>query len=153
MNIPEKVIINKLKQQYSRGSRVVLDIMQDPYREMPNKLQGTVIGVDDCGTVHCHWDNGSTLGVVYGEDRCHRVATDDEIKISLEHIQRSGAKPYQCPRCGITGTSRNRLLALSRRADITICEHCGMLEALEDAGLIEVLSLKNWKIVEAGWKL
>ena len=31
---------------------------------------GTVIAVDDVGTIHVAWDCGSSLGVVYGEDFC-----------------------------------------------------------------------------------
>jgi hypothetical protein len=31
--------------------------------------QGTVDFVDDTGTIHVDWDNGSTLGLVPGEDQ------------------------------------------------------------------------------------
>ena len=48
--------------------------MSDPYRPMPEGLQGTVFCVDDTGTIHVHWDNGSSLGVVYGEDSCRRIS-------------------------------------------------------------------------------
>ena len=34
-------------------------------------------------------------------------------------------------------TSINRLLALSRRTRITVCERCGSMKALEDAGFYE----------------
>lgn len=34
---------------------------------------GTVICVDDVGTIHIQWDNGSKLGVVYGEDQCVKI--------------------------------------------------------------------------------
>ena len=36
--------------------------------------KGTVVCVDDIGTIHVHWDNGSSLGVAYGEDRCRVIA-------------------------------------------------------------------------------
>ena len=42
--------------------------------------QGTVIDVDDIGTIHILWDSGSTLGVVYGEDSSRKIGgntTDD----------------------------------------------------------------------------
>lgn len=29
---------------------------------------GTVDFIDDAGTLFCRWDNGSTLGVAFGED-------------------------------------------------------------------------------------
>jgi hypothetical protein len=30
--------------------------------------RGTVVFVDDIGTIFCDWDRGSSLGAVYGED-------------------------------------------------------------------------------------
>ena len=39
--------------------------------------RGTVIYVDDIGTVHCAFDNGRQLGLVPGEDSFHRIAPKD----------------------------------------------------------------------------
>lgn len=36
--------------------------MNDPYVQMPAGLKGTVMFVDDIGTVHIDWENGSSLG-------------------------------------------------------------------------------------------
>jgi len=36
-------------------------------------LEGTVTLVDDLGTVHVQWDNGSTLGLIPGVDRWEEV--------------------------------------------------------------------------------
>ena len=47
--------------------------MWDPYRDMPAGLRGKVIHVDDTGTVHVSWENGSSLGAVHGFDRIRRV--------------------------------------------------------------------------------
>ena len=65
---PSKSIVDSVKKEFPKGSRVELVEMNDPYREMPSGLKGTVRHVDDTGTVHVNWDNGSTLGAVYGED-------------------------------------------------------------------------------------
>jgi hypothetical protein len=46
--------------------------MEDP-QAPPIGTTGTVIGVDDLGTVHVKWDNGSCLGVAFGEDDCRRI--------------------------------------------------------------------------------
>ena len=35
---------------------------------------GTVVAVDDIGTVHIAWDNGSSLGAAYGVDRIRRIS-------------------------------------------------------------------------------
>ena len=41
------------------------------------ETKGTVIGVDDIGSIMVAWDNGSGLSVAYGADVC-RVVNDDE---------------------------------------------------------------------------
>ena len=35
---------------------------------------GTVVAVDDIGTVHINWDNGSGLNVIYGIDIVRKAA-------------------------------------------------------------------------------
>ena len=57
--------------------------MNDPYRTIPAGTQGTVIAVDDIGTIHTAFDNGASLGIAYGADRAHRVATEEEAKVTL----------------------------------------------------------------------
>ena len=39
----------------------------------PIGTEGTVRGVDDTGSIMVKWDNGSSLHVVYGEDRCRKI--------------------------------------------------------------------------------
>jgi hypothetical protein len=41
----------------------------DPYTELKPGVRGTVDFVDDMGTIHVSWDNGSQLGLVAGEDQ------------------------------------------------------------------------------------
>ena len=61
-------------EEYPIGCRVELTMMSDPYntRLCPGE-KGTVMHVDDIGTIHVRWDCGSSLGVVYGEDSCRRI--------------------------------------------------------------------------------
>jgi hypothetical protein len=47
-------------------------MVDDPYPVEPNTL-GTVAHVDDAGTIHCNFDNGRSLGVIYGVDKFHIV--------------------------------------------------------------------------------
>lgn len=74
MNFPRREIVERLKEQYPAGTKVELISMNDPYREMPAGLTGVVTGVDDTGTIHVNWQNGSSLGVVYGEDSCRKLS-------------------------------------------------------------------------------
>ena len=65
-------VLNTLREQYPRGTRVELVQMDDP-QAPPIGTQGTVVGVDDIGSIMVAWDNGSGLSVAYGEDVCRRV--------------------------------------------------------------------------------
>lgn len=66
-------ILEQLRSIYTPGTRVVLVKMNDPYAKLVPGTKGTVIGVDDIGTIHVNWDSGSSLGVAYGEDFCRRI--------------------------------------------------------------------------------
>jgi len=67
-----KEILEKLRKEYSPGTRVELIRMED-IQAPPTGTQGTVIGVDDIGSIMVSWDNGSSLSVVYGEDSCRKL--------------------------------------------------------------------------------
>ena len=67
-------VLERLRKEYPAGSRVELVYMSDPYRSIAAGTRGTVTGVDDIGTVHVNWDNGSSLGVAYGEDSCRKIS-------------------------------------------------------------------------------
>jgi len=72
MREPNRATIAALKERYKVGARVELLQRDDP-QAPPIGTQGTVIGVDDIGSIMVRWDNGSTLSVVYGEDHCRLI--------------------------------------------------------------------------------
>lgn len=78
MNGIHPELLKQLKEYYKSGSRVMLIRMNDPYTNLRKGDLGTVICVDDIGTVHVAWDCGCTLGVVFGEDECQKVEGDHE---------------------------------------------------------------------------
>lgn len=61
-----------LREQYPAGSRVELEEMDD-VQAPPIGTQGTVIGVDDLGSIMVRWDNGCGLSAAWGADRCRRI--------------------------------------------------------------------------------
>ena len=64
-----KDMVASLRERYPVGLRVELVEMDDPYnKKLTPGSKGTVMGVDDMGTIHIKWDCGSSLGVVYGVD-------------------------------------------------------------------------------------
>ena len=64
--------IQFLKDLYPAGTRVKLVEMND-IQAPPIGTLGTVMYVDDIGTIHIKWDNGSTLGASYPEDRVIKI--------------------------------------------------------------------------------
>ena len=72
MNFPNKEIIEHLRRTYPAGTKVELVRMNDDHAP-PVGTRGTVIFVDDIGTIHVRWNTGSSLGIAYGEDVCRIV--------------------------------------------------------------------------------
>ena len=72
MNFPNKEIIERLRRTYPAGTKVELVRMNDDLAP-PAGTRGTVIFVDDIGTIHVRWNTGSSLGIAYGEDVCRIV--------------------------------------------------------------------------------
>ena len=66
--MPSREEIESLRARYPQGSRVKLGVMRDPYDPVEPGTMGTLVSIDAVGTFHVNWDNGRTLGVVYGED-------------------------------------------------------------------------------------
>lgn len=75
MYFPKEEVIEQLRKEFPRGSRVMLDRMED-VQAPPVGTMGTVRGVDSTGSILVSWDNGSGLNVVYGEDACHVVDSE-----------------------------------------------------------------------------
>lgn len=72
MKFPSREIVERIRREYPAGTRVELVRMDDP-QAPPIGTLGTVLGVDDAGSLLMRWDNGSGLNVVYGEDIVRKV--------------------------------------------------------------------------------
>lgn len=76
---PSRETVERLRKAYPAGCRVELVHMNDPYNtKLKSGCKGTVMAVDDIGTVHVAWDCGSSLGAVYGADVIRKVTAGDE---------------------------------------------------------------------------
>lgn len=76
MQFPSKEQVARQRHLYPAGTRVEL-IQMDDAQAPPVGTHGTVIGVDDTGSIMVNWDNGSGLNIIYGVDRCRKVPTND----------------------------------------------------------------------------
>lgn len=143
-NYPSRETVEEIRKTYPAGCRVVIDQMDDP-QAPPLGSQGTVTGVDDIGSVMCAWDEGGSLSVAYGADRCHKIRTEAEAKATLDWYGRhQPEKDARCPRCGDMMFGAKASHALSRWAGITVCDQCGREEALDQAGLTGKKPLMKW---------
>ena len=146
MKFPDRETVARLRREFPAGCRIVLDEMEDPYVKIPAGTQGTCRGVDDAGSIMVSWDCGSSLSIAFGADRAHRVATEAEVKESLGWLgkrQRGATGGGHCPRCGLPLEEFERH-ALSRYADVMVCDQCGTEEALEQAGFARKKPLTAW---------
>ncbi|MBP3802551.1 MAG: DUF4314 domain-containing protein [Oribacterium sp.] len=149
MRFPDRETVERLRSTYPAGCRIVLDEMDDPYTKIPTGAQATVTGVDDAGNVMCSWDMGSSLSIAYGADRCHKISTEAEAKITLDwYGKHQPEEDCRCPRCGDMMFGPKARHAISRWADITVCDQCGSIEALEKAGLTKTLPMMEWAAVK-----
>lgn len=55
--------VNNLREAYPPGTKIKLIKMED-VQAPPSGTIGTVTCVDDIGTIHMMWNNGSSLGLV-----------------------------------------------------------------------------------------
>lgn len=66
-------ILEQLRSDYPKGCRIKLLKMDDPYAP-PLGTYGTVIGVDDIGSIMVSWDTGSQLSLLFGIDRFQKIS-------------------------------------------------------------------------------
>lgn len=75
MRFPSEEVIRNLREHYPAGARVEL-LQMDDVQAPPNGTKGTVVGVDDAGSIMVRWDNGSGLSVAYGVDCCRSLVPE-----------------------------------------------------------------------------
>ena len=74
---PTKETIKRLRQEYPPGTRIVLEVMNDPHAPPPG-TKGTVVYVDDMGQIGMKWDNGSSLSLMPSLDRFSKTAPPEK---------------------------------------------------------------------------
>ena len=77
--------VELLRTTYPAGTRVCLhEMIGEP--QMTHGLTGTVQCVDDRGSIHVKWDNGSTLALLQEEDvqDMFEIINDEQMEQRLE---------------------------------------------------------------------
>jgi hypothetical protein len=64
--------VKMYKEKYPIGTRLEIINMEDA-QAVPSGTKGSVVCVDDMGTIHMKWDNGRTLGLIPGVDSFKKI--------------------------------------------------------------------------------
>ena len=67
----------RYKAEYPSGTRIVLLNMGEDMHRVKDNTRGTVIAVDDIGTLHCKFDNGRALGLIPSEDSFCKLSEEE----------------------------------------------------------------------------
>ncbi len=87
----ERRFAQRMKDNYPPGTRIMLLSMGDDPRPVEDNTRGTVMAVDDIGTLHCAFDNGRSLGIVPGEDNFRRLTDEELAEEQQENIDEDNA--------------------------------------------------------------
>ena len=88
MTFPDRETVKQPREEYPAGTRVILERMDD-VQAPPAGTMGTVLGVDDGGSLLMKWDNGSSLNVIPGVDQVTKLIMTDTIYRQLMDIRNS----------------------------------------------------------------
>lgn len=105
-----KGIVEELKQEYPKGTRVELVSMDDQQAPPPG-TRGTVVGVDDMGSLLVHWDSGSSLNVLYLIDTVRKLRPVRTICYKEEQLwedAKDAKSHFFLAMCGSDGSERER---------------------------------------------
>ena len=79
--------VEQLRQRYPEGTRICLDSMENDPRPIPSGTKGTVITVDDAGSLFMKWDNGCSLSLIPGEDRFHVIQPEENLSEEMQETE------------------------------------------------------------------
>lgn len=66
------------KAEYPSGTRIMLLSMGEDIHRVKDNTRGTVLAVDDIGTLHCDFDTGAMIGIIPSEDSFRKL-TEEEL--------------------------------------------------------------------------
>jgi hypothetical protein len=75
MTFPNNEQVERVRQEYPKGTRIEVTAVSDPYSKLTAGSLGTADFVDDTGTLFCDFDNGEHIGLLYGVDGYRKVET------------------------------------------------------------------------------
>ena len=70
--------VNGVRAQYPPGTRVEVISLCNEEEHLRPGTKGTVVGVDDQPALLVHWDNGSSLSLLIGQDQFRVIPEQEE---------------------------------------------------------------------------
>ena len=61
--------VERMREKYPPGTRVEVVSLCNKEEHLKPGMKGTVVGVDDQPALLVHWDNGSSLSLLIGQDQ------------------------------------------------------------------------------------
>lgn len=68
-NFPSQEVIKNIRAKYPKGTKIRLVQMDNDPQPIEVGTKGVISCIDDGGIIHVDWENGRSLGLVYGEDK------------------------------------------------------------------------------------
>ena len=92
MQFPSKSYLDQLRKQYPKGTKLQLISMRnETYPVLPGTV-GEVTHIDDAGSIHMRWENGSSLALIPEIDSFQIVSKTKPPPLY-------GMLPYNCKDC------------------------------------------------------
>ena len=67
-----------MREKYPPGTRVEVISLCNEEEHLKPGMKGTVVGVDDQPVLLVHWDNGSSLSLLIGQDQFRVIPEQEE---------------------------------------------------------------------------
>ena len=148
----DKAKLKELRLRYPEGTLVELISMGEDIQRVPDGTIGTVMSVDDIGTIHVRWRTGSSLGLIYGVDKFKTL----EAKVSVRKLGETTS--LSCGDLAAWANEVNKLaggkavftsLDFPKRLKGHHCD-CGITEEGYSAGEFDLLPISSRDVREGG---
>ena len=74
----QKKLVESMREKYPPGTRVEVIFLCNEEEHLKPGMKGTVVGVDDQPALLVHWDNGSSLSLLIGQDQFRVIPEQEE---------------------------------------------------------------------------
>ena len=74
----QRNLVESMREQYPPGTRVEVISLCNEEEHLRPGMKGTVVGVDDQPALLVHWDNGSSLSLLIGQDQFRVIPEQEE---------------------------------------------------------------------------